>query len=250
MNPDGSSAKLILGDSQAWFPTWSPGGSKIAYVKSGALYSMNADGSGSTLIVSLPWLPPNESIEYPSWSNSNQILFDAQDTSNINQSWVINPDGTGLSQLTHFTIALNYGPIDANMSMDGKRIVYACNDLGGLCIMNSDGSGSQKIAQPPNNDYAFYPRWSIDGSKIAFANYGIFTINSDGSGLTELLSDSGSEGHTQPVWLSSQEIVYTDGSTKGEYLYVMNAYGSNQSQLSRQSPSQFKDCSRCPRFDN
>jgi len=78
--------------------------------------------------------------------------------------WTINPDGTGLTQLTNT-------PDDeraAKWSKDKKRIVYSTN-RGELWTINSDGTHSRKLPlKTPKNDQ---PVWSPDGSMIIFVSY-------------------------------------------------------------------------------
>jgi dipeptidyl aminopeptidase/acylaminoacyl peptidase len=54
-NADGSGVvRLTTGFASDYSPDWSPDGSQIVFVRSGQIYTMNADGSGVALVPSSP----------------------------------------------------------------------------------------------------------------------------------------------------------------------------------------------------
>lgn len=73
-----------------------------------------------------------------------------------------------------------------------SRIAYVCN--WDIYVMNADGSGNTNLANSPEIDRE--PRWSLDGSRIAFVSGAdqiegdICVMNADGTGR-EKLTDSG-----------------------------------------------------------
>jgi hypothetical protein len=119
----------------------------------------------------------------------------------------------------------------------------------GICSMNPDGTDISNLTRPyePSVVVAAYgPRWSPDGTRIAFygysaggvddfnggANYDIYVMNADGTGLTNLTTspDDIGTGFSQgsPTWSpDGTKIAY--GGDDG--LYVMNADGSNQARI-------------------
>jgi len=125
---------------------------------------------------------------YPEWSpDGTQIAF-ASDRSGNFDIWVINADGTGLTQLTDSPLDENY----PSWSGDGSQIAYTKHDpnagvFGGdyLCKMAADGTGQTELQLPaavPQEDPPQYtpywefdiklPVWSPDDSKLAFVSYG------------------------------------------------------------------------------
>src|SRR5437868_254499 len=61
------------------------------------------------------------------------------------QVFVVNPNGTGLKQLTH--VAGGHDAADPAWSPDGRRIAFQSNPTGeyDLWVMNRDGSGQHRI---------------------------------------------------------------------------------------------------------
>ena len=112
-----------------------------------------------------------------------------------------------------------------------QRIAYRGTD-GSLWIMNADGSGQERLTDIP----AFRPRWSPDGSRIAFAtceppippDFGpctdrIYVMNAGGSNLTLLAEDIPASGpHWSPDGL---RIAFASSCPPGG-TYVINADGS------------------------
>jgi len=96
-----------------------------------------------------------------------------------NQMYTVNPDGTGLAQLTHEPtgIAARW----ANWSPDGSRILFArfntSNGAGRIWIMNANGTGQHQLTSdaPGYRDYT--PKYTPDGKRI------VFTRCSPGDGL-------------------------------------------------------------------
>jgi Tol biopolymer transport system component len=256
---------------------WSPDGTKIAFLsnrnygiansdESHAIYVMNADGSGVTRVVvdlsGIKELPEIGSFE---WSpDGTRFVFDAGShvgipeaklTTNIFTATV---DGKNVVRLTNDTEVMNGA---ANWSPDGKQIVFA-TFLGGpghIYVINADGSNRHAIAD------GSYPSWSPDGAKILFVGQGLFgscenytcdqlyVVNPDGSQLTQLTHFAAS--YVGPRWspdgakiLCQRDLITyyvindplfggTVFSDRGHAVFVMNADGSNQINISNRPDS-------------
>ena len=115
-----------------------------------------ACGGGTSNLPSQTPTPP---------SKQGQIAF-ARGTQGNQHIFVVNPNGSGLTQLT--TGKQNDG--EPAWSPDGKKIVFYSDRGGGfqLYVMNADGTGLKRLTNDSGSDG--FPDWSRDGTKVAFAS--------------------------------------------------------------------------------
>lgn len=112
-------------------------------------------------------------------------------------------------------------------SPDGKKIAFTNQYASGTAnfmnihVMKTDGSGDKNLTgfASSNPGYARRPRWSPDGSKIAFEavnpNSGLFNIcvmKSDGSKQTQLTNGK-ENGEIYPVWSPDGKHILFAGRT-------------------------------------
>jgi TolB protein len=100
--------------------------------------------------------------------------------------------------------------------------------------MKQNGTDKQQVTHM--GFVAIFPDFSPDGSKIVFcagpSTFGrdIYVVNSDGSDLTRLTSGVGN--NVYPAFSpDGQKIVFTSNRTGISQVWLMNADGSNQRQL-------------------
>ena len=188
-------------------------------------------------------------------SGKGMIAFSAR-VRGVSQVFTVKPDGTHLRQITFGrSQAGQYG---LAWAPDGRGLLFTVTDAKGIDrILKSaaDGSGVTTISAPctgaclGDDD----PAYSPDGKKIAFerafgpvvndnASGGvtIYTMNADGSHLTQLIragaSRSGAEDHS-PQWSpDGTKIAFVRSNTTARpnnksAIEVMNADGSNVRRL-------------------
>jgi Tol biopolymer transport system component len=197
MNADGSNKRLVTNELSIagprkfdFSPAFSPDGRKIVFRRGVHIYTINVDGSG------LSKLPTVFDLEYsPVWSpDGTKIAFTGQTGVVV----VMNADGSHPVQITED----NDGCFDPNWSPDNARITCVYNNV---FAMNADGSnrtrlpGSTQFGSLVWDSSAFSPV----GDKIVFAakrdgDYDIFTMNDDGSEVTQLTDDPGRDW--SPDW--------------------------------------------------
>jgi len=186
---------------------------------------MNADGSG------IVHLTANVLAESPAWSVSSaafpngRIAFDAQDQSGNWHIYVMNPDGTGVVQLTlDATIDGN-----ADWSPDGSMIAFQRHVKGGTAqvfVMNADGSNLTQLTTLGGSS----PAWSPDGTRITFDS------NRSGTGQIYLMSSAGEAAGVAPVttgggstsdWsLDGTRIVFSCPAAKATNICAINPDGT------------------------
>ncbi|HMK50221.1 MAG TPA: Tol-Pal system beta propeller repeat protein TolB [Thermodesulfovibrionales bacterium] len=136
-------------------PSVSPDGKQVAFVSdrggSPQIYTMKADGSGVKRITfdgsyntSPSWSPKGDRIVYSGRRGTNQVF-------------IINPDGSGLIQLTS-----QGNNEDPSFSPDGRYITFTSDRDGvkGVYIMRTNGEAQKRIS--PKGIKAFCPRWAPD----------------------------------------------------------------------------------------
>jgi len=165
MNVDGSGAHRLvdLGGGENEYegsPSWSPDGSKIAFVGSTGtpdpsmcvddleLYVANADGTGVVRLTDDEWYESD-----PVWSpDATQLAFIASRQSDY--AWdlfVVNADGTDMRRLTAYPgydsapVWSPDGTMIAFTSDRGRGVSRGEDQAGDLYVMNADGSGVQPM---------------------------------------------------------------------------------------------------------
>jgi Tol biopolymer transport system component len=205
--------------------SWAPDGKRVLFVRDyydhSVICVMNADGTGVTQLTSVPG---TELDQFPI-AFGKQIAFTRYEAGST-WTYIMNADGTGLTRLPQTAGGVYPGPSpkggriafsrggdiylvdvttggltnltnsaeseqDPAYSPSGKQIAFARSGSdGGIFVMNDDGTAVTRVTtSTPNADTG--PRWSPDGKRIAFTSTrdgskGIYTINADGTGLTDL----------------------------------------------------------------
>ena len=245
--------QLTFNTASSQHPSISADGSKIAFHSEvdvdddREIFVINSDGTGLTQLTfntantAYDGYPFNTAYdEHPSISGDGSKIAFYSDVDGDCEIFVINSDGTGLTQLT-FNTAYDDKP---SISGDGSKIAFESSVDGDweIFVINSDGTGLTQLTF--NTAYDDKPSISGDGSKIAFessvdGDWEIFVINSDGTGLTQLSSGG---GHGDPPSISGDgsKIAFDDGA-----ICVINSDGTGLTQLTSGSyPSISSDGSK------
>jgi TolB protein len=175
-------------------PTWSPDGTKIAFVSTRSgdfgskIYVMNADGTDVTRITNE--LTPDSQ---PAWSPDGRIAFVRHE-----HVYTMDADGSDITQVTGTTTS-DYDP---TWSPNGARIAYVRSNSSpentpGVHTVDADGSNDVDLSLALTE--AHDPAFSPDGSKLVVSRNGhVWTMNTDGSGATQLTTVAGTNG--DPDW--------------------------------------------------
>jgi Tol biopolymer transport system component len=242
---DGSGETKLASDTGTSGYAWSPDGSKISYyyytdeIGSYSLSLMNTDGTNKTQLLN----PVNNLFFYIySWFPSGSKIAYVNGVDNLGWLYEINSDGSNNHEICD---GGNYNGAIA-VSPDASKILYTSwswEDPTEIYVLNltqtddfyklTDGSIFQQTQ-------SWQPEvWSPDGKRIVYCsdengNSDIYTIKTDGSGKTQLTSDSATD--SSPIFSpNGKKIVYVTDKSGNEDIWVMDSDGKNKVQLTTDS---------------
>jgi Tol biopolymer transport system component len=261
------------------FPSWSPDGSKLAYVSNrGQDYSINACFIANLTDAGWQWkgkekkanklakeLEKKRNSDMDAkdlqdaldnakgsfdiglapgiqssiiWLDEWNILYNRRMPSDKHGShwwdmyrYVINTEDPREGTKTRITHNLRGTYPD--LSPDKSKLVFVKNGAGmnNLIIMNRDDNSTEQITNYDDGTRIYRPRWSPDGTKIAFTIHqgfevNIAMINSDGSGFEYIVSSPGQD--RGPAWSPDGTSLYFSSDVTG----IANIYRMDISNIS------------------
>jgi TolB protein len=162
-----------IGGVHSLQPSWAPQGDAIAYLNINCCNALRIHDLATSLdrTVSTSVYPT-----LPKWSpDGSRLAFVGRTDANSQNVYTIHPDGSAQVQLSSDTGRIS----GLSWSPDGRKIAFDRNNAStGPRIFVIDLAGGD----PSLLTSGMSAVWSPDGSQIALEDYGIFTINADGSG--------------------------------------------------------------------
>jgi len=257
IDPDGTGFKQLTDDGISYGPRWSPDGQKIAFYSGPpptvSLHVMNGDGSDRMALI-----PNQEGIYDFDWSpDGTKILayVKARRAREPEETWIVTvEDGGSTKQMgssewargwNHWTAegatvanpnrrlidGLPAGIQWPEWSPDSKYIAFIHE--GRLAIEDTTTVGMIEKWRPSN----FEPPcerigyWSPDGSKLLFFTGGnVCSISSDETDPVNLSMTRADNACWSPDGLQIA-FISTDGRKRNSEIYIMNADGTEQVQL-------------------
>ena len=233
INPNGTNLFKVTSASNAMSPRWSPEGNKILYWD-GYLYIINSDGTSKTKIEG----SSHNAHHGVSWSpNTNEILYIRQEPDG---NWDYNNEvfkaDISSNKINNEIRLTNDDAVDQSpdWSPDKTKIVWESEidsklpqNAGGtgefnIYVMNSDGSNKKQLTNTLSD---YQPRWSPNGTKIAFSSkrdgdYDIYIMDSSGNNLELITIDSKDDSF--PAWsLDGEKIVFTSNRNGNNDIWIL-----------------------------
>ncbi|MBF0633971.1 MAG: Tol-Pal system beta propeller repeat protein TolB [Nitrospinae bacterium] len=166
------------------------------------------------------------------WSPDGQKIAFALTHAGSSDIYICDADGKNTIQLTSWP-SIETSPA---FSPDGKHIAYTSDRTGmpQIYVMSVDGKDNKRATWTGSyNDTA---AWSPKGDYIAYAsmtgsNFNIALVNvNESRDVRQLTSGSGSE--ETPTWSpNGRNIAYSGNSGGVKQIFIMNADGTNQTQI-------------------
>jgi Tol biopolymer transport system component len=190
-------------------------------------WSGACSGTGSCSITTTSSAQQVVATFSPTPLGSHPIVFEST-RGGSNDIWKINPDGSGLTQLT-----TNHSNSLPAWSHDGTKIAYTHYGAGGaidVIAANADGSNPMNLTSGAAD--GGYPRWSPDGTHLASGASQIYVMKSDGTGLANITNDA-SVVDAWPMWCSNTRIVFGSSpiTSTSFSVMIMNRDGSGRTTL-------------------
>jgi len=175
----------------------------------------------------------------PVGGGQGQIAFASNESGTV-QIWMMNLDGTDLTQITD----MPEGACQPDWSPDGMRLAFISPCKGnretypgaGLFIINLDGSNLTPLPNFPGGDYD--PAWSPDGKVIAFSSLRIagrprlYSIALDDLSITRLSAELSTDFN--PAWSpDGKQIAYISRKEGPSDVWVMDRDGGNQKRYTK-----------------
>lgn len=166
------------------------------------IYRMDPDGKNSGRFTACD----NKSLYfnvYPSWSDKTRQMTCYSNRDGNFEVYRLDADGGNQTNLT----LCNFADQQAEISPDGKQVVFVSNRDGNneIYCMDIDGSNIKRLTFSKPADER--PRWSPDGALIVFntdrdGTHEIYLMNADGGNQLRLTNNK--TGDETPVWTSEK----------------------------------------------
>ena len=210
--PDGTGEKRLTNTSARDYniePSFSADGRKIAWNRSGDIWTMDADGTDKRRLTSGPANDTDPAFS-PDGRRVAFVRYDPEDGQTDIYSKSL--DG-GLRRVTDdkdFEGDLSFSPGGGRIAFGLSEAVPGCGGCaypGEIATVRTDGRGRKVLTDAPGQSEALDPDWSPDGRTLVFTYFDngseqarIETVGADGTGQRTVFSPDGTASAFSPVF--------------------------------------------------
>jgi len=233
---DGSEAVPVTSDPYVdWCPVWSRDGRYLYFCsdRSGSpnLWRVRVDeDSGRVLGEPEPVTTPAAAVmRFDFAADGSGFSYEASDLQANVQRIAFDP---GAEEVRGDPVAMTSGTRvwqEIDVSVDGRLALRSAMRQEDIYVSDADGSRITPLAPDPGNDR--FPRWSPDGTRIAFSSvkgdegYEIHSIRADGLDLRRHTFYEPSAVH-MPLWSpDGRSLAFTEYGAAGGRTYVVDVDG-------------------------
>jgi TolB protein len=243
ISPDGDIVRVLPRVAPRGAISWSPDGTRAAYVGESGVHVMNSDGTRDRLIAD----DPGATYIDVAWSPDGRFLAASRAEGSESDVVVMDVNGRNLRELTHgagLKFHLAWSP-------DGTRIAFAHETMtrdgrfeNSLHVIDLDGTRERQLTG--THAIVTYPAWSPDGAQIAFSRrlrpangeatpydppWDIWIMSADGTDGRPLVAEP-DWNELSPAWSpDGTQIVFVGQATDGFGIYVVNADGTGSRRI-------------------
>jgi Tol biopolymer transport system component len=206
-----------------------PDGTEVVQVTTGREPDPRASERGYFEELAPQWSPDGTQIAFVRWYDPGNSLC------------VIGVDGTGFRVVVRDFA----GGSQLAWSPDGSTFAYYGGADHTIHLVDRDGSNDRALSTlpsvPRNQPPAWLPTWAPDGSRISFTSKDLWTIRTDGTGLTRLTDLPHGEFAFEPSWSpDGSQILFSiggwetsgdGGAQYGGSLYLVGVDGLNLTRI-------------------
>jgi TolB protein len=212
-------------------PSWSPDGSKVAYVsfelRKPVIYVQNLVTGQRSVIAN-----EKGNNSAPAWSPDGSKLALALSKTGNTQVFIVNADGSGMRRLT----TSNGIDTEPRFSADGQSVYFTSDRSGGPQIYKMSVGGGQATRVTFNGSYNISPRLSPDGKTLAWVSqrdggFSLYAMDL-ASGQEQRLADGATEPSFSP---NGKYIMYATRGGGRVALAVVSVDGRIKQRLSTQA---------------